>query len=745
MKLRFYHKMLLLAVVAIIAGILVLVAEAFTLRRCRIAATLMNLLSDIGEDIELQRSYLDQFILRPSGKQDFDVRRQIEETAEKIDGNFANLEDLDKRYPALGLASLKESWETIRGIRFEIMSGRDVIRNNALSRSNSVVFRQKLIASFAQSQEIHSLLLSRVFRLALLYIVILAAMLAAMIWLYWRDVICPLRNIGSYLSLNNPQGKASSGTLLPEPSEIEADLRGVEVKSREDMNAKDSFFASMSHEIRTPLNGAIGFLDSLGETDLNPQQKQYLNLIKSSANSLRHVIDDVLDLSKINSGKLELESIAFDFSALLEECVAYATQLCRSKKNVKIIYRFSHDEGLPEKGLVIRSDPMRLRQVIDNLLSNAVKFTEHGEVALAVAAREKDGSLLEFDVSVKDTGIGMTAEEIDRLFKPYSQANKSTARRYGGTGLGLVICDNIVRLLGGKLTVTSKRMEGSEFKFSFTAPMAKHEEQLRLTGNFQVTLPANELKKKFALLVDDTPTNLFLLETICQGTGLPYTTAQNGLEAVKRCSEDKFDIIFMDIQMPIMDGYTAMKEIRKMPNTGATHIVALTASAYQEDVARALESGANSFIPKPFERNQLLLCIADALAIEPQRSLKSQYDEDESEEEVQVRMMHDYMRERYSISLGEIKMILAQTAADWRPVLDSLALYSKKGQIDDVKAILHKLKGQLSSIGLQEFADASADIMLHINAGDDSNAEIQSLIDSLSAIFRVLEKQVTIR
>ena len=745
MKLRFYHKMLLLVASAILAGVCVLVAEALTLRRCRAFASLLNVLSDIGQDIELQRSYMDQFILRPSGKMDFEIMRQIEETAERIDSNFTALDSLDKSYPELGLDSLRESWSTIRGIRSEITSGRDVIRNNALSRKNSDIFRQKLIACFAQSQEIHSVLLSRVFRIALLFIVIIVVILAGMLWLYWRDVICPLRNIGSYLSLNNPNGKASSGTLLPEPSEIEEDLRGVEVKSREDMNARDNFFASMSHEIHTPLNGAIGFLDSLGETDLNPQQRQYLGLIKSSANSLRHVIDDVLDLSKINAGKLELECIAFDFSALLEECVAYASQLCRSKKNVKIVYKINPEGPIPDKGLVIRSDPMRLRQVINNLLSNAAKFTEHGEITLSVMMREKADGMLAFDISVKDTGIGMTSEELERLFKPYSQASKSTARRYGGTGLGLVICDNIVRLLGGKLTVTSKRMEGSEFKFSFTAPVAKHEEQLRLTGNFQVTLPAAELKKKFALLVDDTPTNLFLLETICQGTGLPYMTAQNGLEAVKRCTEDKFDIIFMDIQMPIMDGYAAMKEIRKIPNTGTTHIIALTASAYQEDVARALESGANSFIPKPFERNQLLLCIADALAIEPQRSLKPQDDGDESEEEVQVRMMHDYMRERYSISLGEIKMILAQTAADWRPVLDSLALYSKKGQIDNVKAILHKLKGQLSSIGLQEFADASADIMLHLDNGADCTAEIQSLIDSLSVIFRVLEKQVTIR
>ena len=745
MKLRFYQKMALMAAVAVIVGICALVAESMTLRRCRAVAGLLNAFSDIGQDVELQRSYLDELILRSSGKGDFEILRQVEETAARIDGRFAELEELGKSYPALGINSLEETWKTIKGIRSQIMAGRDVIRNNALSRSNSVAFRQQFLASFAQAQEIHNALTARVFRIALWSLLLIAAILCVMSWMYWRDVMRPLRDIGSYLSLNNPKGKAASGALLPEPADIEADLRGFDIKSHEDMNARDSFFASMSHEIRTPLNGAIGFLESLGETDLNPQQRQYLSLIKSSANSLRHVIDDVLDLSKINAGKLELESIAFDFSALLEECVAYATQLCRSKKAVKVVYAFTPENGVSDKPLVIHSDPMRLRQVIDNLLSNAVKFTDRGEVTLAVTAREKGEGVFEFDVAVKDTGIGMTSDELDRLFKPYSQANRSVTRRYGGTGLGLVICDNIVRLLGGKLAVASKRMEGSEFKFSFTAPMAKPEEQLRLTGNFQVTLPASELKKKFALLVDDTPTNLFLLETICQAAGLPYITAQNGLEAVKRCTEDRFDIIFMDIQMPLMDGYAAMREIRKLPNTGATHIVALTASAYQEDVARALESGANSFIPKPFERNQLLLCIADALAIVPERSLKPQDEEEESEEEVQVRMMHDYMRERYSISLGEIKMILAQTAADWRPVLDSLALFSKKGQNDEVRAILHKLKGQLSSIGLQEFADAAAEIMLQMNGGTDCSAEIQSLIESLSAIFRVLEKQVTVR
>jgi CheY-like chemotaxis protein len=501
---------------------------------------------------------------------------------------------------------------------------------------------------------------------------------------------------------------------------------------------KDEFFAEMSHEIRTPLNGIIGFLGSLSETPLNPQQVQFVKLIDSSSRSLLHTINEILDFSKINAGKFEIECVPFDLKELLEERLTSAQQLLKGQKNVKLV----HD--VPDMPLLIKSDPVRLRQVLDNLLSNAVKFTEHGEVRLNVTAEdEADG--LRLELSVSDTGIGMSQDELKRVFQPYRQVGNHLSRICGGTGLGLPISAHIVSLLGGRLNASSRPGEGSVFSFAIKVAKARPGEQRHLAGEeLQVTLPVEELKKKFALLVDDTATNLFLLETICQGAGLPYRTAYNGLEAVKLCREESFDIIFMDMQMPIMDGYMAMREIRSMPGTGSTHIIALTASTYQSDVEKALACGANSFIAKPFERNQLLLCLADALSIHPMRSIPEPQEIHESQEEETVRRMHEFMREQYRLSLGEIKMILAQTAADWRPLLGSLETYVRKGQFDEARAILHRMKGLLSSIGLATLAEQSAMAMQEMDAGQNPQQTIGRLINELGAIFRELEKHVTL-
>ena len=196
--------------------------------------------------------------------------------------------------------------------------------------------------------------------------------------------------------------------------------------------------------------------------------------------------------------------------------------------------------------------------------------------------------------------------------------------------------------------------------------------------------------------------------------------------------------------MPIMDGYMAMREIRSMPGTGSTHIIALTASTYQSDVEKALACGANSFIAKPFERNQLLLCLADALSIHPIRSIPEPQEIHESQEEETVRRMHEFMREQYRISLGEIKMILAQTATDWRPLLGSLETYSTKGQFDEARAILHRLKGLLSSIGLGALAEQAAKAIQEMDTGQNPQQTISRMINELGGIFRELEKHVTL-
>ena len=524
--------------------------------------------------------------------------------------------------------------------------------------------------------------------------------------------------------------------------DLEGSLAFCFERFQKESQLKDSFFASMSHEIRTPLNGLVGFLGNLAETPLNDQQKQYLRIIDSSARSLMHIINQILDYSKIQAGKMSLEDIAFDLHAFIEERVAIAKQLARGK-SIKV-----HLDYQGEKPQIIRADAGRLRQVLDNLLNNAVKFTERGEVVLELRCLPDaaDPAWLKLDFAVCDSGVGIPFNIQQRLFKPFAQADDSVARRYGGSGLGLSISSSLVKLMGGVMQMQSRPGEGSSFSFSLRVRIARPEEQVYMSELYKVVLPRAELKKYWALLVDDTPTNLFLLETICQSVGLPYRTAENGREALELCRQQRFDLIFMDIQMPIMDGYTAIREIRKLDNSGRTHIIALTASAFQEDIDRALGAGSTGFIPKPFERDQLLLCIAEALGLAPERQFREAQLPQESNEEAIVRRMLDFMREQYQISLGEIKMILAQTVMDWRPVLDNLSTYSQQGNAEETIAILQRLKGQLVSIGLVEHSEQSVQIMEAFRGEDREAAQIlvSNFCHSLSRIFKALEQEVTV-
>jgi len=504
-------------------------------------------------------------------------------------------------------------------------------------------------------------------------------------------------------------------------------------------HSKDHFFAAMSHEIRTPLNGIIGFLSNLAETRLNDQQQQYLQIIESSARALLHVINEIMDYSKIRAGQMVLENVPFNIRTLLEERIAVSKQLAKNK-NLKVSLDFPGTDPV-----IIRADPIRIRQIIDNLLNNAVKFTEHGEVILEIRQRNKTEEKIDLEIAVQDSGIGIPLKQQNQLFKPYSQADSTISRRYGGTGLGLSISSKLVKLMGGELKLKSKPDEGSCFSFVLHTVPARPEEEVHLSGMYRIILPTTELKKHWALLVDDTPTNLFLLETICQSVGLPYRTAENGRAALHLCQKQRFDLIFMDMQMPIMDGYTAIREIRKLPNSARTNIIALTASAFQEDIDQAFGAGSTGFIPKPFERDQLLICIAEALSIKPERELREATTTQESYEESTVRHMHDFMRDQYQISLGEIKMILAQTVADWRPILDNLTVYTQQGNADETIAILQKLKGQLAAIGLLEYSEHTTTIMDIIKEGDSKKAQlmISSFVQRLGRIFKNLEQNVT--
>lgn len=570
---------------------------------------------------------------------------------------------------------------------------------------------------------------------------------------YWLFILsrrrkCQLQTLRNYLSvpvgqlLEEPARHARRDPSATEDPTFAEGMDELLRRIRKESQSREKFIATMSHEIRTPMNGLLGFLSSLKETQLSDQQRQYLKIIDSSAKGLVHVINEILDFTKLRAGKLTASEVTFDLRSFAEERVALARQSARGKSlKVNLLFHGA------EEPVLMRTDPSLLRQILDNLLGNGVKFTERGEVALEIQVTPLDGGRLSIDFAVRDSGIGMTQSEQDHLFKPYEQADISIARRYGGTGLGLTISHSLVELLGGRLQVKSSPGEGSCFYFTLQCAASKPEEQVHLSDLYHVKLPRTELKKHWALLVDDTLTNLFLLETICQSVGLPYRTAENGREALDLSRQQHFDLIFMDIQMPIMDGYTAIREIRKLPDAATTTIIALTASAYQEDVEKALGAGSTGFIPKPFERDQLLLCIAEALGITPERELRAADRElAESPEVATVRRMHDFMREQYQLSLGEIKMLLAQTLADWRPLLDNLGSYAQQGNEQETLALLHRLKGQLAAIGLLDHSEKTVTIMEAFREGrrEEGQTMILGFIQSLTRIFKLLESDVTV-
>lgn len=677
------------------------------------------------------------------------VLAHLSETSERFP--YLSESGVPSQLPDVDALDLKENyrafhrlWVLYRGATEAVAHGRLLLQNRDFVLANSVDLANRMTEVCRVYDRAWGRDRARAGWLVAVLVAVVFIALAVASWLVYHDLLRPLDDTISRMEL------MSSGSLPLEaqmPHEEHGELGGFSRhfnqfvdRLRESDQMKDRFLATMSHEIRTPLNGVIGFLGNLAETDLRERQRQYVRLIDSSARALLRVINEILDFSKLSAGKMELEIVAFDLVKLVEERIAVTKQMANDR-SVKVRLEMAEWDNP-----VIRGDPTRLRQVLDNLLSNAVKFTEAGEVRLSVDHSPLPDGHVDVAIAVADTGVGISPEDQRRLFKAFAQAETSTTRRFGGTGLGLCIASNLVSLMGGKLQVESRVGEGARFSFTIRTRTAPPEEQVQLSPHYIVKLPRAKLKKYFTLLVDDTPTNLFLMETICQGIGLPYMTATNGKEAVDKCRQFKFDLIFMDIQMPVMDGYTAIREIRKLDNAATTQIIALTASAMQEDVEKALGVGSTGFVAKPFERNELLLCIGEHLGIPVERELRPMPDTSETGPDATVRQMYDFMREQYQISLGEIKLVLAQSVADWRPQLDDVLVFSKKANWEAIRAIMHRFKGQLGAIGLPKFAEIADEVNTRIKGNDvaDLHEILEKFVADLGAVFRSAEQDISL-
>jgi PAS domain S-box-containing protein len=369
--------------------------------------------------------------------------------------------------------------------------------------------------------------------------------------------------------------------------------------AEETARAKSEFLATMSHEIRTPMNGVLGMLSLLAETELSVTQTDYVKTAASSGNTLLSLINDILDLSKLESGGLELERRPFDLRLLVDESVASMAMIARNKG---LRLRYQIDALLPR---MVVGDSLRTRQVLLNLLGNAVKFTTTGEVLVDVAVVSQAEGKVEVCLSVKDTGIGIAPESAARLFSPFAQADSSTTRKFGGTGLGLAICRRLVASMGGTIDFESSQGQGTVFRVLVQWPVAGVDDVVPGTpGPTVLPMPSPGLR---VLVVEDNLVNQKVLVAMLTKYGVACDVAIDGAKGVEAVRQNKYALVFMDCQMPEMDGYTATRLIRsEVPGGNDVPIVALTANVLSGERELCLAAGMNGYLSKPVSREDLL-------------------------------------------------------------------------------------------------------------------------------------------
>ncbi|MDH3973738.1 MAG: ATP-binding protein [Deltaproteobacteria bacterium] len=402
------------------------------------------------------------------------------------------------------------------------------------------------------------------------------------------------RVIGSVVTFVDITDRNESARMLKKSKEMAEDAN----------RAKSEFLANMSHEIRTPMSSIIGMAELLSETALSKEQKEYVARLTKSGDSLIRIIDDILDLSKVEAGLIELEEINFSLPGEIEKIFSIFN-IKTAQKGIELKKEISHD--VP--GYLL-GDPIRLRQILVNLIGNAIKFTDTGRVMVSVGCLEppRPNESCQLLISVSDTGIGISEKNKEKVFEEFVQGDSSTTRTHGGTGLGLSISRKLVHLMGGKLSVESKEGEGSTFYFTIAMKIGSKEE----SDKRQTFLPWPKEGPLKILLAEDAEDNRLLVEAFLKDTPHTIDMAKNGEEAIELFVSNEYDLVLMDMQMPVMDGYSATRAIRgweKRNDKEETPVIAFTAHALKEEVEKCINAGCTSHLSKPIKKKDLIYAI----------------------------------------------------------------------------------------------------------------------------------------
>ncbi|WP_030073424.1 PAS domain-containing hybrid sensor histidine kinase/response regulator [Halomonas alkaliantarctica] len=522
-------------------------------------------------------------------------------------------------------------------------------------------------------------------------------------------------------------------------------LKLAQQRAQSASHAKSQFLANMSHEIRTPLNAIIGFSELLTQSPLTKEQQEWLENISTASHLLLSIVNDVLDYSKIEAGKLELESLPFSIEQLITQQSALFTLSAQDKGLTFHMWR----EG--DFSTVLLGDAMRLGQVLTNLVGNAIKFTQHGSVELCFRAVRTQDNKCQLTIDVKDTGIGITAAQKSRLFDAFTQADSSISRRFGGTGLGLVICRRLIKQMGGTLGVSSEKGVGSCFSIKLTLPIASQPEaQARQSP----PLNTHNLVGKRVLLAEDNPVNQALTRRLLEDLGLEVIVVNNGCEALEQLQKRDVELILMDLQMPEMDGFEAARRIRRKNNT--LPIIALSAAVLDEERQNALSAGMNEHLAKPINSQQLAAAVVRWLTGErpasPVTSLGSTNPNACHAHTPEATPKNTWLTMLETNGV-DVQVGLDSAAADlslYRQVLglffDQLSeryahlptrLLQAAGleitAYEEIQRDIHTLKGSAASVGAVELADCAC----HVETCLKQHQHIrQTDIDQLSLVLR---------